>query len=297
MLSAMKKYVWLFLLTVVVILPLSGEAQEKHSLWRVDSPTNTVYLLGSLHMLKQAHYPLRPALEAAFSDARHLVTEANVDELESPTVLAEIMQKAAYPSGASLQASISQKAYQLTEHVVVDFEAMGVNMGVLNGLKPWFVSITLVGLKLQQLGFSPSSGIDRYFFKKAKDSGMGLHALETSSFQINLLSSLSEQDQELMLLQTLKELEVTEKLFDEMYTTWRDGDTDGLATLLSESFREYPAVYEKLIVARNRNWVPRIESYLKQEENYVVVVGAGHLVGEDSVVQMLTSKGYGVDQL
>ena len=126
---------------------------------------------------------------------------------------------------------------------------------------------------------------------------MGLHALETSSFQINLLSSLSEQDQELMLLQTLKELEVTEKLFDEMYTTWRDGDTDGLATLLSESFREYPAVYEKLIVARNRNWVPRIESYLKQEGNYVVVVGAGHLVGEDSVVQMLTSKGYGVDQL
>ena len=295
----MFSYIILYLrvsVCLIVLLQAQPSEAQRHSLWKVESSTNTVYLLGSLHMLKPSHYPLAKALENAFADARHLVTEANLDEMESPAVLGNIMMKAAYTDGSSLKTNLSPEAYQLTEKAMAGFQGFGVNMQVFNGLKPWFVAITIVGLKLQQLGFNPAHGVDRYFFNKAKGASMGLHALETSDFQINLLSSLSKKNQELMLLQTLRDLEVTEQLFDDIYNAWKDGDTANLDKLLTESFKEYQGVYDKLIVARNQNWVPQIESFLEQNENYLVVVGAGHLVGDQSVVRMLQMKGYTVRQ-
>lgn len=296
MLMCLRRYLCLTLLITAFIATAPLEAQDRHTLWQVQSSTNTVYLLGSLHMLKPEHYPLEDALEVAFSDAKHLVTEADLDELESPAVMGSIMLKATYGEGTSLKTALSPESYGLVEQATADFAALGVNMQVLNGFKPWFVAMTIVGLRLQRLGFNPANGVDRYFYKKAKTARMGLHALETSDFQINLLSTLSDKNQELMLLQTLRDLEVTEQLFGDIYAAWRSGDVSGLDRLLTESFKEYPDVYEKLIVSRNQNWVPQIEAFLEQNENYLVVVGAGHLIGDQSVVRMLELKGHRVTQ-
>jgi uncharacterized protein len=296
MIMRLRRYLCLAIFLAAFIATTPLEAQDRHTLWQVQSPTNTVYLLGSLHMLKPEHYPLEDALEGAFSDARHLVTEADLDELESPQVMGSIMLKAAYGEGYSLKTALSPESYGLVENATADFAAMGVSMQVLNGFKPWFVAVTIVGLRLQKLGFNPANGVDRFFYKKAKAAGMGLHALETSDFQINLLSTLSDKNQELMLLQTLRDLEVTERLFGDIYAAWRNGDVSGLDRLLTESFKEYPDVYEKLIVSRNQNWVPQIETFLEQDENYLVVVGAGHLIGDQSVVRMLELKGHRVTQ-
>jgi len=283
-------------LCLIVLLHATPSEAQKHTLWKVESPTTTVYLLGSLHMLKPGHYPLAKAMEDAFADSRHLVTETNLDELETPGIRDKIMAKAIYMDGSTLKTSLSPKAYETAEEALEELQSVGLSLKILNGFKPWFVAISIVGLKLQQLGFDPANGVDRYFFNKAKAAHMALHTLESSEFQINLLSSMSKKNQELLLLQTLRDLEITEELFVDIYEAWEVGDTGGLNQLLTESFEEYPTVYDKLITARNQNWLPQIEKYLKQDENYLVVVGAGHLVGEQGVVRMLQAKGYSVRQ-
>ncbi|MEE2709207.1 MAG: TraB/GumN family protein [Gemmatimonadota bacterium] len=283
-------------LYLIVLLQASPSEAQKHTLWKVESPSNTVYLLGSLHMLKPGHYPLPKAMEDAFADSRHLVTETNMDELETPEIRDKIMAKAIYMDGSTLKSSLSLKAYETAEKTLRELQSVGLSLKIFERFKPWFVATSIVGLKLQQLGFDPANGVDWYFFNKAKAATMALHALETSDFQINLLSSMSKKNQELMLLQTLRDLEITEELFVDFYEAWEVGDTAGLDQLLTESFKEYPAVYSKLIIARNQNWLPQIEKYLAQDENYLVVVGAGHLVGDQSVVRMLQVKGYSVQQ-
>ena len=283
-------------LCLIFLLQGSPSEAQKHTLWKVESPTNTVYLLGSLHMLKPGHYPLAKAMEDAFADSRHLVTETNMDDLETPGIRDKIMAKAIYMDGSTLKSSLSPKAYETAEKALGELQSVGLSLKILNGFEPWFVAISIVGLKLHQLGFDPANGVDRYFFNKAKTAAMALHALETNDFQINLLSSMSKINQELMLLQTLRDLEITEELFVDIYEAWEVGDTARLNQLLTESFKEYPAVYDTLIIARNQNWLPQIEIYLEQDENYLVVVGAGHLVGGQSVVRMLQVKGYSVQQ-
>lgn len=283
---------WTTVLLIFLSMPV--HAQDKHCLWRVETETNTVYLLGSLHMLKPSHYPLSGVIERAFTDTRHMVTEVNIDSMLAPNVINTMAMTAMYTDGSNLQQNVSEKTFLLTQNIV---EESGLNIQRLNPFRPWFVALSILGLKLQQMGFNPEHGIDRHLFMKAKNEMKGLHALESVDFQIGLLASLSEEQQEMMLLQTLRDLKIIEEFFDDIYTAWYSGNAEKLDDLLLESFKEFPDVYSKLITDRNRNWIPHIERYLLQDENYIVVVGAGHLVGKDSVVEMLRAKGYTVEQL
>lgn len=174
---------------------------------------------------------------------------------------------------------------------------LGMDIQALNRLQPWFVALTLSALKLQTLGFDPNYGIDQYFAEKAKKEKKEIVALETWEDQINLFVGMSQESQELLLLRTLRDLEVMEKELTRIVRSWTVGDVRTIETLLLESFKEYPQVYRRLISDRNKNWLPKIEKLLDQDENYIVVVGAGHLVGKEGIIALLKEKGYSVDQL
>lgn len=282
--------------TVVFLLYVavhSASAQENHTLWSVKSGTNTVYLMGSLHVMKSSHYPLSSALEAAFTDAKHLVTEVDIDSMMSPLVVTNMTMRGMYTDGATLQQHVSVNTFNITRRNV---EEIGLNIQRLQPFRPWFVALSILGLKLQKLGFDPTQGLDRYFYEKARREKKQTHAFESVGFQIGLLSSLSEAHQEALLLQTIRDLENIESFFDDMYTAWAGGDAGKLDAMLLDSLKDYPEVYTELITSRNRNWISQIEGYLKQKDNYLIVVGAGHLVGKDNVVDMLIKKGYKVEQ-
>jgi hypothetical protein len=147
------------------------------------------------------------------------------------------------------------------------------------------------------LGFDPNHGIDRYFYGRAKKENREVLGLETLEYQINLFDGMAERTQEAMLLQTLKDIHSIEGAIDTIIKAWSSGDMKTLDNVLLRSLKEYPEVYQRLILDRNRAWLPKIESYLSQNENYLVVVGAGHLAGKDSLIEMIMAKGYSVEQL
>lgn len=267
---------------------------EKTFLWQIKSPQNTVYLLGSIHLLKQSDYPLAQQINEAYDDAEKLVFEVDLGDLESTEAQSIILEKATANDGKTLQDRLTPETYSLAKTKASE---IGLPIEAFSGFKPWFFSLTLITLKLQRLNFNPENGVDQYFFKKATKDGKEILALETIEDQFNLFDSFSQGNQEQYIRQTIDELETLETSFQEMVQAWKAGDDKALEALLLKSFKDYPELEDQVFGARNRKWMTTIEPLLQKKEDYLIVVGAGHLVGKDSVLELLQAKGHTLKRL
>ena len=269
------------------------EQTDKSCLWTVDSQSNKIYLLGSLHLLKQDSYPLAAAIEKAYADSRVIIFETDIAALQEPGLQARILELGIYPADQNLLDNLDGNTRQLLEKKM---SLIGLPLAQFSRFKPWFVALTLTTLELQRLGYNPQYGIDVYFFNRANTDGKEISFLEPAEFQINLLGNMVEQDQNDFLNQTLKDLEVVSELAGDLVRSWKDGEADRLHELLSKSFKDYPHLHDRLLIQRNKNWIQKIEGAMQLNKNVLFVVGAGHLVGPQSVVDLLKKKGYQVKQ-
>ena len=269
------------------------EQTDKSCLWTVDTQSNKIYLLGSLHLLKQDSYPLAADIEKAYADSRVIVFETDIAALQEPGLQAKILELGIYPADQNLLDNLDGNTRQLLEKKM---SLIGLPLAQFSRFKPWFVALTLTTLELQRLGYNPQYGIDVYFFNRANTDGKEISFLEPAEFQINLLGNMVEQDQNDFLNQTLKDLEVVSELAGDLVRSWKDGEADRLHELLSKSFKDYPHLHDRLLIQRNKNWIQKIEGAMQLNKNVLFVVGAGHLVGPESVVDLLKKKGYQVKQ-
>jgi uncharacterized protein len=282
-----------FLAAVVGFYGDAG-AQGKSFLWEIRSAKTTVYLLGSIHFLKKESYPLNQVIEQAFSNTQKLVLEIDLGAVDQQKSQHSMVLKGMAADARTLRERVSTETFELTERRA---EELGMKIQTLSRFKPWFVALAISTLKLQKLGFDPNYGVDRYFAERAKKDKKEIVGLETFEYQIDLFDRMSPEGQEMLLLQTLKDLDMMEKELDRLVQSWQSGDSQALETLLLKSYREYPEVYQSLIYDRNRKWLPRIERFLSQTESTLVVVGAGHLVGDGGLIDLLKERGYAVEQL
>ncbi len=268
---------------------------QKSFLWKVQSKTSTVYVLGSLHFAKKDIYPLNQKIENAFDQSDSLVVEANVNDIKKIDIQ-KLMERAVYPDSDTLEKHISTETLELLKKEAGGF---GIPLELLNKQKPWFLAMTLVSLESIKLGLDPNLGIDHYFLSKAEGKKKILE-LESTDYQINLLSSFSDKDQELFLIYTLKDLRIMDQEVTQLTQAWTSGDTKNMESLLTKSLSEderLSVIFEKLIFERNRRMVSKIEDFLRTKETYFVIVGAGHLVGSQGVIELLRGKGYLIEQL
>jgi uncharacterized protein YbaP (TraB family) len=285
----------LILLGTSALAQVTLSASQKSFLWKIQSKTNTVYVLGSLHSSKKEIYPLSEKIEKAFGQSEILVVEADINDIKKVDIQ-KLMERAFYPENDTLEKHVSPEIY---EWVKKETSGLGIPVDLLNKQKPWFLAITLVALESLKLGFDPNLGIDKYFFSKA-ESGKKILELESLDYQLNLLSGFSDKDQELFLLYTLKDLKILDQELGKLTQAWTSGDTKAMESILTRSVsedRRLSFILEKLIYERNRKMVSKIEDYLKENETYFVIVGAGHLVGNQGIIEILNGKGYLVEQL
>jgi len=269
-----------------------GIQAGSHCLWRVQSETTSVYLVGSVHLLKADNYPLSPAIEKAFRDSQRLVLELKLDDV-NPQNQGTILAKGRLDPGTTLEGIVSPKTYGMLRERV---KQVGIPVQALDPFKPWVAALMLTTLKLKQLGYDPQYGVDHYFTRKAKQEGKEISGLETFEFQIDLFDRLSLPEQESLLLQTISELDVMEREFNDLVRAWVQGDTAALEKILLASFRDFPEIYRRMVVDRNRAWAGEVEKMLAGNEKTIVVVGAGHLVGKEGLAELLRAKGYAVEQ-
>jgi uncharacterized protein YbaP (TraB family) len=273
---------------------VSAQAPRKHFLWSVTGKAGaTAYLLGSLHVLTPDFYPLPAPIEEAFGSSKVLVEEVDLDEASSPATALSLLGKAMYTDGTTLEQAVSKSTF---EEVRKRAEKASLPVMALQRMKPWSVAITLAVPLLREAGFDASHGIDQHFFDRAKQAGMERRGLETVAYQLDRFDGLSPALQEAMLLAVIHDLDAQVANVKEVARAWAAGETGVIEKELLATFKESPEIYQRLLVERNRNWVPFVEGCLDKNERCFVVVGAAHLVGPDSLVVMLEKKGYKVEQ-
>ncbi len=268
-------------------------ASSKSCLWEVKNSSATVFLLGSLHVLKSSAYPLSTEIDGAYSASQRLVFETDIGAMMEPAILTKMMELGVYPEGQDLFQNISGTTRESLEKKLQD---LGLPPASFARFKPWFLAVTLTTLELQRLGFNVEYGIDLHFYTKAKADNKELAYLESVEYQLSLLGKMNAQDQKSFLTQTLKDLEFSAQLADDMMAAWQNGEADDLYALLFKSFEDHPGIEDRLLTRRNKEWIQQIEKLLQEPKITLVIVGAGHLVGPEGLVELLKQKGYEVTQ-
>ena len=265
-------------------------------LWKVSKGGSTVYLLGSMHFLKDDDYPLSPDVDAAYKDAEKLVFEIAPNEMNSPAAMMLTMQHGMYHDpNRKLQDDLPAATWR---ELVAYGAKNGLPEAALQKFEPWMASLTLVALETEKMGMKPEMGLDMHFMQMASADHKPTAGLETVDQQLAIFYDSPLKLQQDMLLQSLDEIADFRKEMDEERATWRRGDDRGMLADARKEFAKYPDLYQKLLAQRNRNWVPQIEKMLAEgKDDTLVIVGALHLPGPDGVVHLLQQKGYDVERI
>ena len=264
-----------------------------HALWELHGKHNTVYILGSIHVLRPSDYPLAPAVLNAYGNAKSIFMEVNLAEIDPQMMQTELLASARLPEGKTLPVIMGDARYKRAQALARE---VGVDLGIFDAFAPWFAAEAISQLQLQQLGFEPKSGVEMFFLERARADGKSVAGLETVHDQIALFDALSMDQQADYLVSSLEEAHDLPKEVDAMVHAWAGGDTQWFADQLKSEIGRDPALYDSVLVARNRKWVPKIEALLNDDKNYLVIVGTGHLVGQGSVIALLKKDGIAAAQ-
>ncbi len=270
---------------------LAQAAEPTTCLWRVEGPGGTLWLLGSIHLLAPEASELPPAMERAVAGARRMVFEVDFDSAGDAGTA--ILRRASLPGEQRLSDLLDPRSAERLGEALL---AVGLQPADLEGFKPWYVAITLAGMELRQAGYEPGLGIDLRLWNRARAAGIPTAGLETVAQQIAFLDGLGLPEQVELLRQTLDEMDRLVPQVEEITRLWRTGRAGELAELLGSTFAETPGLYRRLVVERNRAWLPEIERLARTEHHTVVVVGVLHLVGDEGLVALLRRDGFTVTQ-
>jgi len=278
-------------LPAVTLCLLSVSAWGNPAAWHVSGEDSELWLLGSIHYLRERDYPLPPRVDELYQLADTLVMELDLDDLDLLAAQASFMEAGILPASGTLRAVLDPEVYDLTEARAAE---LGLPLMLLERLEPWLVALTLMDLGMSRLGYQASQGLEQYLVRRSLTDGKEILGLETLDDQIGIFDSLSWADQEALLLLTLTDLQTAEAEMTTLLDAWRDGNLDELAAELTADFDELPELQTALVSSRNRRWAAKLEALLEGSGRYLVVVGALHLVGEDSVIELLSARGFDV---
>jgi uncharacterized protein YbaP (TraB family) len=267
-------------------------ATQRHSLWSLEGQRNTIYLLGSVHFLSPSE-KLPRAMDAAYEDAEALVMEIDMDDLDPLEMQQVALELGMLPAGETLERQLGVETYGA---VAAKAREIGIEPAMLDRFRPWFAALTLVQLHLIKMGLDPTAGVEQRLTARAASDGKPITGFESLREQLGILASLPAPQQREFLMYSVEDTEKATKEIETMLAAWRNGDVSALDKLLAEGMEKYPKVYRPLTVERNRKWIASIEQLLDDKDDYLVVVGTLHLVGDGSVIELLEKKGHKITQ-
>lgn len=264
------------------------------ALWKMSDEDTVIYLFGTVHLLRPDMQWQTPVIEAAIASADTVVFEADVS---SPEAQRELMKfytgQGFFTDGTQLTNLLSGTE---TEELTEALQLVDLPVEALQPYKPWMAAINISVKQMIDEGFDPEAGVEKVIERAALEHGASFAFLETVDDQLGGLAGLNNCHQIDFLMATVDGLEDGTAALDLLVEEWADGDVNGLGTLMSnpEMLGSQP-IYDAMMTDRNARWVPKIEAMLDSPGTVFVAVGAGHLAGEDSVIEMLRGKGHVVE--
>jgi uncharacterized protein len=262
-------------------------------MWKATRQQGAIYLVGSVHMLTKDFYPLAPPLDAGFKDSDLLVEEVDLTEMLAPDTQFSLLSRGMLPAGQTLDKVVSPATMALVNARVGN---LGMPPSALQQFKPWFLAMTLMAVEWQKAGFDSALGLDKHFYDRAQTDGKAVQGLETTEYQIARFDGMAMSQQDRFLAESLKDLDAEKASVRKIADAWKIGDLPTVERLVLQDVKDDPFMYQRLLVERNRNWMPKLEALFSRPGRAFVVVGAAHLVGPDGLIAMLKAKGVRVDQ-
>ncbi|MEM1105565.1 MAG: TraB/GumN family protein [Pseudomonadota bacterium] len=272
-------------------LPPFGEPP----IWTVADEDTAVHMFGTVHILKPETEWKTPALEALLGEIDALYFEADVASPEAAARMAGLVPRlGVFQDGTKLTDLLDASQLKEVEEAAA---LIGLPMAAIEPIKPWLATVQMSVLALQQQGYAADSGVESVLTVEAEAQGIPLRFLESAEQQLNFFADLPLDDQVDFLVTSAIQIEDDPTMLDTMVEEWAEGDVDDLAAMMAEpDVMGSQEVYDVLIVERNQDWTAQIEALLEAEAGtFLIAVGAAHLAGDDSVVEMLRAAGYTVE--
>jgi uncharacterized protein YbaP (TraB family) len=286
----------IILLLLAGLVPATTLADGGHplSLWQIQGDTNRIYLLGSIHLLREQDHPLPSAIYDAYEDADKLIMELDMDDMDPVEGQTLSNQLGLIQDGRTLRDLMGETLYAEAEVLA---EAMQVPLALLAQSEPWYAAMNIEIMLLMRIGFNPQFGVETSLMNLAVAESKEILGLETLRQQLEFLDGLSEAAQRDMLMQALSEGVDMQETMDSMIDAWRTGDVEYLEDNLLTDMQDYPELNRVIVDNRNLDWTNQIEALMDDEIDYLIIVGALHLVGDTGVPNLLSERGHEVVQL
>ncbi len=279
-----------FLLGLLLAFPL---LRADSSVWKVSRGGNTVYLGGTIHLLRATDLPLPREFDAGFAASAQLVFETDLAKLQSDEMQQVVLTRGMFTDGRNLEQAISPEAWKVARAYAAK---SGMPLDALRQLKPWLFVVTLAQVELQKLGVS-DEGVDLRLYHRAREAGKPTGELEPFAQHLDYLINLGAGHESEMIKSSIDDLEEMPATIEQLIAAWKMGNLATIDQYMVEDMRKsYPEIYRELLVSRNRLWLPKIEAMLKTPEVEFVLVGVGHLAGPDGLVAQLKARGCTVEQ-
>jgi len=280
-----------YLILLCLLLPFHTFAET--SVWKVSKGDSELFIGGTIHVLSVNDYPLPIEFSQAYQQSQRIVFETDMEAMAAPEIQQQLLQRLIYKQGKTLKGAITEETYTALSHYLT---SIGLSIEVFNQFKPSMIVMTLLMTELQRLGMA-DTGVDKYFKNLAVEEAKAIGELETVETQLDVLENLGKGQENEMILSTIEEMKVLPLLMKGMKEAWRTGNSKKLEKVgISPMKKDYPGLYHLLIVNRNNAWVPKIEALLLTDEVEFVLVGALHLVGQESVITQLKRLGYQIEK-
>jgi|AraplaMF_Col_mMF_1032025.scaffolds.fasta_scaffold00149_18 uncharacterized protein YbaP (TraB family) len=276
--------------TAVGLLCGAGAASAEPAMWVVKDADSTVYLLGTIHLMKPGVKWRSEKLDAALKSSSEYWMEADLQD--DPSIAQTYVLNFGMDSQKSLADTVGEANF---EKFVKFAEQHQIPTRDLHQMRPWLATILLSQAQMASVGYDPALGVDQTLQKESIAQGKAIKPFETASEQLGYLAEMPDKVAAEMMVQTLDEVGEGEKVIDALQTAWLAGDVKQLEQISTDRMRkDAPEVFDALILRRNNNWVKQIQTLLKRSGTQFIAVGTGHLIGKDSLPDQLTKLGYKV---
>jgi len=269
----------------------SAFGQTGSSVWKITKDGRTMFLGGSVHVLRDIDYPLPSQFDRAFSQSSIMVFETDTEKLSEANVVQYLLTKMLLPGDQTLRSVLSPDTYELLSAVLMEYRYPIESMAKF---KPSMVMSILSLLQVQKLGFV-QQGVDAYYLEKARNEKKAVAFLETVETQIDLLVTMGDGYENDFVQYSLQDMADTESGITMLLDEWKNGGISRTEASLTEMRDQWPILYKALITDRNAAWIPQIEQQLASGTVHFVIVGLAHLYGPDGLLRQLENSGCTVE--
>lgn len=277
---------------VFFLLFLCVELFARSSVWKISDSKHTMYIGGTIHVLRASDYPLPQEFDEAYSQSDYVVFETDLALAQSRTLQRILAQKMMLPAGQSLSNKLSPDTYSKLKSYIA---SQGYPIEQFNRMRPWAVMMNLTQLKLSQIGID-QNGVDSYYSRRSRTDRLPQQYLESIEEQSAVITDIGEGEEDAVILQTLSDMKTLSSMMEWMVEDWRQGKTKRLEyELVSEMRDDSPKMYNTVLKQRNEAWLPKLIALLHEEKRGFVLVGAMHLLGRDGLLEQFRKQGYRVE--